>query len=50
VTRATLLRRLVEAPPGGQSAVIAEARVILGSLAAVYALLDAPQNPGRDAA
>ncbi len=41
MTRATLLRRLLKAPPGGHSAVIAEASAELGSLEAVYALLDA---------
>jgi hypothetical protein len=39
LTRATLLRWLMQASPGGQSAVIAEASVLLGSLEAVYELL-----------
>ncbi len=40
MTRADL-RRLAAAPPGGHSAVIADASAQLGSLQAVYALLDA---------
>lgn len=40
LTRATLLRWLMEAMPGEQSAVMAEAIQLLGTLDAVYALLD----------
>lgn len=40
MTRAQLLRQLAAAPPGGCMAVIAEASRLLGSLTAVYELLD----------
>jgi hypothetical protein len=40
LTRATLRRWLDDAMRGEQSAVIAEATLLLGTLTAVYALLD----------
>lgn len=48
MTRAELLRQLIAAPEGERSAVLAEASAELGSLEAVYALLDT--TPAKETA